>query len=403
MLCSWPPWQEAVDYVGTNFSGEGAAAPPCQYAVALVDEAAGTVSFVPVAGGRVLRLDATVRGMDYGPPPWTADEAEDTPAGRAAARRRLDDSALPLTPRAPAAVRSHLTRPARAAFATEKRRRQQARLQTARTVAPEALPAMDDMQAFMRTAVKDEATAAELARRVAAVRNIPPHDPAAACAAAAYPLDKVFPRHLVDLLNWRELLKASKSSKARATLEESEVPPPAYVLNRLSRVAEPTGGEGAAKALALLAPLLRLFAAPNSVDDEWLREHLPLPPAVLPELLRRFTESAAEAPAGRGATPQPPRKARYSRPKPKVDLLRAYILVLALHVDNFSLDWSDLAVELRVDKAALIKPIMELGCKIKGSGSNPRCAALMPDAADGQTLTTFLPDTTTRPSQAKRR
>jgi hypothetical protein len=82
-----------VDYVGTNFSGEGAVAPPCTYAVALVDEAAGTISFVPVAGGRVLRLDAQVRGMDYGPPPWTADAAADTAAGRAAARRRLDECA----------------------------------------------------------------------------------------------------------------------------------------------------------------------------------------------------------------------------------------------------------------------------------------------------------------------
>ena len=79
---------------------------------------------------------------------------------------------------------------------------------TQRTVAPEALPAVDEMSALMRASVKHEATAEELARRVAAVRNIPPHDPAAACAAQAYPLDKVFPRHLLDLLNWRDLVKA---------------------------------------------------------------------------------------------------------------------------------------------------------------------------------------------------
>ena len=197
-------------------------------------------------------------------------------------------------------------------------------------------------------------------------------------------------------------VQASKSSKARAELEAGDVPPPAYVLSRLPRVADPTGGDSAAKALALLAPLLRLSAAPTSIDDEWLRTHLALPPAVTAELLRRFTETAAEAPQPRGATPQKGRESRYSRPKPKVDLLRAYVLVLALHVDGFSLDWSDLATELRVDKAALIKPIMELGCRIKGSGAQPRRAVLMPDAADGQTLANFLPDTTTRPT-AKRR
>jgi hypothetical protein len=48
-------------------------------------------------------------------------------------------------------------------------------------VAAEALPAVDDLQALMRASVKDEATAAELARRVASVRNIPPHNPAGAC------------------------------------------------------------------------------------------------------------------------------------------------------------------------------------------------------------------------------
>ena len=200
-----------MDYVGTNFSGEGAVAPPCTYAVALVDEAAGTVSFVPVAGGRIIRLDAQVRGMDYGPPPWTADAAADTAAGRAAARRRLDECAWH------AAVvfclctlRPGLTlRPA--AFSTDKRKRQQARLQTSRTVAPEALPSAPELDKLMKASVKDEATAAELARRVAAKRNIPPHDPDAVCAGDAYPLERMWPRHLMDLLPWRDLLKVRPS------------------------------------------------------------------------------------------------------------------------------------------------------------------------------------------------
>jgi hypothetical protein len=88
--------QEAVDYVGTNFGGDAAAAAPCQYALGVVDAAAGTVSFVPVAGAKVLRMDATVRGLDYGAPEWQQDEAAETPAGRAAARKRLDDSAFPV-------------------------------------------------------------------------------------------------------------------------------------------------------------------------------------------------------------------------------------------------------------------------------------------------------------------
>jgi hypothetical protein len=85
--------QEAVDYVGTNFGGDAAAAAPCQYALGVVDAAAGTLTFVPLAGAKVLRMDASVRGLDYGAPEWQQDDAAETPAGRAAARKRLDDSA----------------------------------------------------------------------------------------------------------------------------------------------------------------------------------------------------------------------------------------------------------------------------------------------------------------------
>ena len=75
-------------------------------------------------------------------------------------------------------------------------------------MAPEALPSAPELDKLMKASVKDEATAAELARRVAAKRNIPPHNPEAECAADAYPLERVWPRHLLDMLPWRDLLKA---------------------------------------------------------------------------------------------------------------------------------------------------------------------------------------------------
>lgn len=72
------------------------------------------------------------------------------------------------------------------------------------------------MSAFMRNAVKNEATGAELAARVAAVRNIPPHEPGATCAAEAYPLERVWPRHLLEMLPWRDLLKVRLRSLCRS-------------------------------------------------------------------------------------------------------------------------------------------------------------------------------------------
>lgn len=173
-------------------------------------------------------------------------------------------------------------------------------------------------------------------------------------------------------------------------------------------MAEPGGGEPAAKALALLDVLLRLAGAPfKGVDDEWLRTHLGLPPAMTAELLRRFTESAAEPPPparGGGASQQPQQHAQlYKVSKPLKDLLIAYILVLALHVDNFELDLTGIAAALCLDPTKLAKPMAALGVKNRRSPDGVNRAVLMPDVKDGMTLTNFLPDTTTRPTQAKRR
>ena len=61
----------------------------------MVDGETGRVAFQPLAGKRILRLDAQVDGVDYGAPAWQA--AEDTPETRADARTLLDNGARCLT------------------------------------------------------------------------------------------------------------------------------------------------------------------------------------------------------------------------------------------------------------------------------------------------------------------
>ena len=83
--------QESVTLTGANTGGENASLAPCQYAVAVVDEEDGTVTFFPVTGRRVLRLEPRVDGVEYGAPAW--EPVDETVEGRAKARTELDNGA----------------------------------------------------------------------------------------------------------------------------------------------------------------------------------------------------------------------------------------------------------------------------------------------------------------------
>ena len=83
--------QKSVTLTGANTGGENPSQTLCKYAVAVVDEEGGQVTFLPVAGSRVLRLEPRVDGVEYGAPAW--EPAEETVEGRAKARTELDNGA----------------------------------------------------------------------------------------------------------------------------------------------------------------------------------------------------------------------------------------------------------------------------------------------------------------------
>jgi hypothetical protein len=200
-------------------------------------------------------------------------------------------------------------------------------------------------------------------------------------------------------------LQACKSSKARAALTAGEdgcVAPHAYVLSKLDLLAMPGDAaerEALAKALAYLSLLLRLHAAPREVDDDWISA-LGAPATVVSHLLSRFTES--NGPVGGASGSQGGKPPRHGRPSHLRDLLMATVLVVALTVDNFSLEYDDLAKALQVEAVKLVKHFTELGCRIKRTGGTAR-AELMSDPAAGATLATFLPDTHTRAKAGPKR
>jgi hypothetical protein len=254
------------------------------------------------------------------------------------------------------------------------------------------------MDGFFARATRDELTSQQLTARLAETRNIPPHNPAAEQACDAFPLQLLADPSLLAALPWKELLAASVDMDKAASLTGKH---PDYVLDRLDAVRDAESQEKAAKTAAYLSLLLRFaMTAPKrgSFPLSWLTD----PPAaegeaaaggkaprggfgasarVAAHLQSRFTETE-----GAGSD-----QARCGRPQAMCDLLVSYILVLALHLSNYSLDYNAVAEALKTEAVKLVKHTNTMGCKIRRPpGQTPR-AVLMPDCAAGQTLADFLP------------
>lgn len=102
--------------------------------------------------------------------------------------------------------------------------------------------------------------------RVAARRNIPPHDPAATTPAEAYPLRRLVPEACLGALNVGQLLHAAEKADVLDKITEKKLLPE-YVISRLPllRAArDEREKKAAARALALLAALLNLIAQRGS-------------------------------------------------------------------------------------------------------------------------------------------
>ena len=341
----------------------------CQYALATVDEEAGTVCFHPVSSRRVLRLEARVQGVDYGAPAW--EPVDDTPEARARARAQLDD-----------------------AFATDKRRRTTAKLAAARSVAAEALPDADALMGYFSAATQQQMTSAQLSSRLAESRNIPPHDSEATTPEHAYTLERLCDVATLLSLPWKAIVSASKSGGTVPHLH-------AYVHSRLAScvksLPEAQQRERAAKCGAYLSCLLRFcVSAPRQFNAEWWADSplSDLPVAMREHLTARFTDGGA----GLDVPGPGKRPAMLKRPQALRDLLISYILVCALMLEQHRLDFRDIAAALQVEPARLLPHLLALGCRIirPGGAKEPAVAVLMHEPAPGDTLATFLPSTATK-------
>ncbi|KAG1677241.1 hypothetical protein FOA52_013440 [Chlamydomonas sp. UWO 241] len=217
--------RERIDYVGSTNGPEFSAAQPCSYAVGVYDKETGKLQVIPINGGRVCRMEARVRGLDYGPSaaPGSGASDEKTREERLTLNKRLVG-----------------------VFGSGRRRRQM----DAREEGIVRVEKLGDtgaltqiLEAQVAQASRDGLTRADVLQRATAVRNVPPHHADASEPGAAYVLDEIIPAGAAAALDTGRLYKAAGNSDvADQLLSSGELS--AYAAGRLHLLNDPDKGKG---------------------------------------------------------------------------------------------------------------------------------------------------------------
>ncbi|KAI5068500.1 hypothetical protein GOP47_0016845 [Adiantum capillus-veneris] len=346
------PPDTTLDFVGTNYLGEGAMWQPGNYVLGVFDKESLTLQLLPLSGTKVLRMEPRVRGLDY-----DVDSLSGVTDVEMSKEMMLQK-------------RNLLT----ATFGTHKSRIKQSRYERSR-VKEEALGDKEEIGRFFQKAGDNASvltTEEALQQANAAVkRNIPPYDLSATTPERAYIFDKIITLEEQNSLNDIELLKAAIGKEEKISQLREEKAYPEFVLKRLyimKNIEEERQNRGV-MILSYMRHLLAFYNLPkhaihsivdpmgshgnlessNAID---LRSYAHIPDAVVAKILKRFTTVHRD-------------KASRTQSAEKRDLLISYIIVLGLMVDNFHADPYDLAVEMKKSISALKRYYMELGCKFK--------------------------------------
>ncbi|KAI8471885.1 MAG: A49-like RNA polymerase I associated factor-domain-containing protein [Monoraphidium minutum] len=345
--------------------------PGCNYVLGIFDKEARTLQLVCAEGGQITRVEAHVNGANYG---LVAGAAR--PDADAAAERDADIKAR----------RAAATRLVEQFGSTRRRRqlksREEGTVRADKLLSGEAAEAA--LAAVNRRAAEEGGTRLEVLSRVAAARNIPPHDLTATEPRRAYPLREMVPEAVLSNVNVGQLLHAADKPAVLASVTEKKLVPE-YVLSRLPLLrsaADEKARKGKARVMALLAALLQLagpqggtLRVPAGGLDDLARSTRVGRREVLEGLLELFYHKSAGEDGGE----------RWVRDAAKRELMTGYALVLALDAEGWAMagpQFEALAAQLRMSLQDLAQRFRELGCvvaPVKG-----------PDYTDGKSYTSTL-------------
>ncbi|XP_076881204.1 uncharacterized protein LOC143529264 isoform X2 [Bidens hawaiensis] len=311
-----PNESSPVTFVGTNYSGEGAVPQMCTYTLGVFNKRTRTLKIVPIDSNKMFRLEP--RFGDYDPSTDEAfGEVEDEPT--------VEDSKPNFN------------------FSTKKAEQSAKKEKALRAYhGPEA---EEDMNSKMADATVNISAIEASAQASSIGRNIPPHDESATGPREAYPLEKIIPigewQYLTDIV---ELLQQGNDIKSEGY--------PLFVCNRIHKIEEVQDDEkkrSLARKFSYINHLIKFKDNKDkkSKDGRSSEEHYKLPNILSQKFNDMFANTESRWLAG-----------------DKKDLLIRYVLVLALFVDDFKTDFTDIAKDLRMTTGALRTHFEYLGCRI---------------------------------------
>ncbi|OMO93251.1 RNA polymerase I associated factor, A49-like protein [Corchorus olitorius] len=307
-----------VDFVGSSYRGEAAAAQVCRYSLGVLDKEFGTLKIVPIASNKIFRLEPRVRGMK------TANKDD------------IDSARSELTAETKEDKMGELT----ALYGTKKdRKKRKDMLALKREADPESQKSLDkkiEQIAFNKEALGD--TTALVAR------NIPPHDSSATSPQDAYPLDQIILKGDWEFLEediyrlWQEGGEVSSNAY------------PTFVCNRIKKLEDIEDEDEKWKLACLFSFITHLlkFNDQCKVDRVASAKNHKIPYVIR----QRFRSMFAADQESKSRSPD------------QINRLISYVLVLTLHADQFRTDPKDIAKDLSMSDVSLRTHFENLGCKL---------------------------------------
>ncbi|XP_057797143.1 uncharacterized protein LOC131013130 [Salvia miltiorrhiza] len=324
----------AVNFVGTNYSGEARTPQLCNYALGVLDKDTGVLKLVPIAANKIFRLEPKVAGLEQ-PEIETPDADKEVDTNEEKNFRNVP----PI-------------------YSTKKDIRKDEKREALRQTED---PGAQEGVGHKLEGIKVKMEALEAMASTANARNIPPHNLEANEAEMAYPLDRI-------ILNGEWDYLQDIFEKVHAGSELAPDVYPSFVLNRVHTLQKTKDESNRRRMAGILSYITHLihFKDRHSMDGVSSAKHHKLPSILSQKFSTMFGSNKDKR-----------------IPQDKLDLLISYVLVLSLFADDFRSDPSDIAKDLRMNTLMLRTHYEFLGCKFVRE--NMSLVAILPVPLEFQT------------------
>ncbi|KAA8541672.1 hypothetical protein F0562_022824 [Nyssa sinensis] len=304
-----------VDFVGTNYSGEAAAAQVCTYALGVLDKQAQTLQIIPITSNKIFRLEPRVGGSDL------SDNEPSNLLKEELSTEKKADKVRDLTLK----------------YSTKKLINKSKKLDALRQ--KEDPRYQEDLdRKIERIKINNEALGSVGSYNT---RNIPPHDISATTPQMVYPLDKIIFKG-----EWDYLLDIFELSQVGAEVAPDAYP--SFVCNRvylLEAIEDEEEKKTFACILSYITHLIK-FKDKHSMGGAASAKYPKTPSILFQKFSAMFSDSDSKRLLDE-----------------KRDLLLSYVLVLTLFADGFRSDPADIAKDLKMTAITLRPHYEYLGCK----------------------------------------